>query len=391
MDKTQENTWALNYMKNFSCIGAECEDTCCAGWTIAIDEETYKKYKKVKDKTFKARLDREIVQKRSHMTAEHRAKIKLKNGRCAFLSQAGWCDIYSTLGGGYLSNTCRLYPRTVNRINNRLEYALITSCPEAVRHIVLNKEPIAFERVEDLLEERTVSAQINVSSHKAEKWQDYFLELRSFVIAVLQNRNEGLEGRLIRLKDFFQKLDSYTTVKDIKKIPELMEQYKNRHYAIKEEAMNVAWMTTLALEARHFKLNHKIKSKRYEYCLEGMLKGLGLESNQDIGITTKKYEEGYKRYYKPFIEEKGYIMENYLVNYVFERCVPVDKQKPSQSFQFMQLYYDLIKLHFIGVANDSEGMNEEKIVELIQAFSKAFDHEEGSLEGFEKRMKEIKN
>lgn len=25
------------YMKKFKCIGGECEDTCCAGWTVSLD------------------------------------------------------------------------------------------------------------------------------------------------------------------------------------------------------------------------------------------------------------------------------------------------------------------------------------------------------------------
>ena len=29
------------------CVAAECEDTCCAGWAIMIDEETLEKYKEL--------------------------------------------------------------------------------------------------------------------------------------------------------------------------------------------------------------------------------------------------------------------------------------------------------------------------------------------------------
>ena len=32
------------YMKNFSCLGSTCEDTCCSGWTIDIDKKTYEFY-----------------------------------------------------------------------------------------------------------------------------------------------------------------------------------------------------------------------------------------------------------------------------------------------------------------------------------------------------------
>src|ERR1700721_2586267 len=28
----------------FRCTGADCEDTCCAGWGLPVDQETYEKY-----------------------------------------------------------------------------------------------------------------------------------------------------------------------------------------------------------------------------------------------------------------------------------------------------------------------------------------------------------
>ena len=30
-----------DYYEKFACIAGACEDTCCAGWEIDLDEETY--------------------------------------------------------------------------------------------------------------------------------------------------------------------------------------------------------------------------------------------------------------------------------------------------------------------------------------------------------------
>lgn len=35
-----------DYYKEFSCIAADCEDTCCAGWQIVIDEKSKRRYAK---------------------------------------------------------------------------------------------------------------------------------------------------------------------------------------------------------------------------------------------------------------------------------------------------------------------------------------------------------
>ena len=36
-----------SYFDDFKCIAQKCEDTCCAGWGIVIDEITNERYKNV--------------------------------------------------------------------------------------------------------------------------------------------------------------------------------------------------------------------------------------------------------------------------------------------------------------------------------------------------------
>ncbi|MEG0772579.1 hypothetical protein [Clostridium sp.] len=38
-----------DYLKEFKCIASRCEDTCCDGWEIVIDDETYNKIEKVQE------------------------------------------------------------------------------------------------------------------------------------------------------------------------------------------------------------------------------------------------------------------------------------------------------------------------------------------------------
>jgi len=32
-----------NYAGRFQCVGSTCEDTCCSGWRVSIDDEDYRK------------------------------------------------------------------------------------------------------------------------------------------------------------------------------------------------------------------------------------------------------------------------------------------------------------------------------------------------------------
>ena len=48
-----------SYYKRFSCIAQRCEDTCCAGWEIDIDDRSYQYYMSVEGE-FGERLRRSI-------------------------------------------------------------------------------------------------------------------------------------------------------------------------------------------------------------------------------------------------------------------------------------------------------------------------------------------
>lgn len=388
MENKKQMIIAPSYIKNFSCIGGTCEDTCCAGWHIAIDEETYKKYKKVKDKTMQARLNKELVQKKSEISKEHVAKIKLKNGRCAFLNKEDWCDIYSQLGEGYLSHTCTLYPRTINKINDTLEYSMTFSCPEACRHILLSPEGIKFEAVEEGWQVQTISADIKLTA-KGIKWQDYLVVLRKWMIELIQDRNYSLERRLDLLGQEVTKLNQIILHGGVKKIEQTLKQLRQDRTSLSqgnlvEDEMKVSKEAiALAKYLESFSKDKKLKSDRYMECLKEALVGLGFDEDGKIVLEEAKalYIKGMNQYYRPFLDKKSYILENYLVNYIFERCIPLDGNTLLESYERMALYYKLIRVHLVGLANHNQGLTEEKIVKFIQSFSKVFDHNDEYFKG----------
>ncbi|MHC1749402.1 MAG: flagellin lysine-N-methylase [Cellulosilyticaceae bacterium] len=371
-----------SYLKDFNCIGGACEDTCCAGWYIAVDENTYKKYKKVNDPAMKIRLNKELVEKKNG-TADHKAKIKLKNGRCAFLNKEGWCDIYTGLGEQYLSDTCTLYPRAINKINDNLEYTLIMSCPEAARKILLNKESMQFEVCEETASRITISANVEVCSDDAVKWQDYFLEIRTLLIHILQDRSKDFETRLQGVGEVLKQLEPLAQKRETKKIKSLLEKIQEDlkgsvgNENIEKEAIVAA---KLAVYLRYLDHEKKLHSSRYRECLKEVLEGLQVKDELVIDEVYSAYTDGYKTHYKSFLEEKGFILENYFTNYVFERCIPVDASSPMESFSKLQLYYRLLRLQLIGLANNHKSLNDETIVKLIQSFTKTFDHNSESME-----------
>ena len=98
-----------DYYRQFTCIGGECPDTCCAGWEIVIDDKTLEKYKKYPG-GFGNRLRNSINFKRK--------SFKQYDRRCAFLNEENLCDIYTEAGEKLFCKTCRQYPRHEEEYEN---------------------------------------------------------------------------------------------------------------------------------------------------------------------------------------------------------------------------------------------------------------------------------
>ena len=70
--KEMYNKLKVTYPNNFArfkCIGGECEDTCCQGWDIEIDKDTFDEYLKVQDQKMKAMLS-DNIKKNNYCTSD---------------------------------------------------------------------------------------------------------------------------------------------------------------------------------------------------------------------------------------------------------------------------------------------------------------------------------
>lgn len=365
-----------SYFDTFRCIGGACQDTCCAGWYIAIDEATYKKYKKVKDPVMKKRLDKELVAKKGPVSSEHVAKIKLKNNRCAFLSSEGLCDLYTHLGEQYLSQTCQLYPRTFNQVNDTLECSLALSCPEAARRILLNPEGITFKEEERAEKQVVISARLAVNPQKPKGYQDYLLEIRQFLIERLQKREDPFQLRFLKLEAYMRELDHLVRIGALKKIPSFIQERtfnERQNKTIVSEASYDERAYIILLDAlKSMRNGKKWPSPSYEAFYEEMLQGLDKEG----GFNKQQFEKGCQIYEETFLNSYSYILENYFVNYIYERAVPLDGETLLQSLAYLKFYKQLIELHLIGLVLHHESLTKEKVVNFLQAFTKVFDHNE---------------
>ncbi len=365
-----------SYFDQFTCIGGACEDTCCAGWYLPVDEATYKKYKKVKDPVMKRRLEKELVARKGTVSIDNVAKIKLKNNRCAFLAGDGLCELYTQLGEHYLSESCQLYPRTFNQVNGILECSLTLSCPEAARKVLLDPKGISFKEEERSSKQIAISASLSPNPQKPKHYGDYLLEIRGLLLGILQNRQEDFEQRFLRLENTMKELDYLIKTSSLKKIPSFIQEKMKKAdlRPIKGKVEQGKWRQheRLLEILKHMRSTKKWPSTYYEALYEEVLKGL--ESNVAFNV---HFAKGYVLYKETFLKEYSYILENYFVNYIYEREAPLDGESLLQSLDYLKVYKAMIELHLVGLIHYHKGvLTEEKIVQFLQLMTRVFDHNE---------------
>ncbi len=129
-----------DYYEEFKCIADKCTDTCCAGWEVDVDDDSFLYYKTIKGE-FGKRLKSVMIKGRG--SSEGRFRIKA-DGRCPFLNQENFCDLYTELGEEHLCITCAQYPRYTTEFGGLKETGIALSCITAGELILRNKTSPTF-------------------------------------------------------------------------------------------------------------------------------------------------------------------------------------------------------------------------------------------------------
>ena len=77
-----------DYFSEFSCIAGDCKDSCCLGWEIDIDEDSYEYYQTLPGEVG------ERLRKGMYETEDGGHGIRTNNcGRCIMLNDKNLCDL----------------------------------------------------------------------------------------------------------------------------------------------------------------------------------------------------------------------------------------------------------------------------------------------------------
>lgn len=200
-----------NYYEEFRCLADQCEDTCCAGWQIVIDEESLEAYKNVTG-DFGNTL-RESIDWNEGVFHQD------KEGRCAFLNEKNLCNLYMALGEESLCATCTNYPRHIEEFENIREYTLSVSCPEVARILLEQKNPVTFWEEETAEEEEFEDFDFLLFSQLE--------ETRRVMESILQDRSRDISLRAALIWNLGVQMQEYMDEERLFELDDLYEQYEN--------------------------------------------------------------------------------------------------------------------------------------------------------------------
>lgn len=377
-----------NYMEEFKCIGSDCPDSCCQGWRVNIGRKTYKKYKKSTHPELKITFQNSLARTRNSSRSESNyAHIKLdKNNACPFLNEKSLCRIQTNLGEKFLSSTCNTYPREYNLIDGTLEKSATLSCPEVARLALLQKDGIRFNEIKDdnyqndrIAISKSFNTQFPASSTDI---STYFWGLHLFSIETMQNRKFKIWQRLLTLGFMTRKVTDLAKAGKRTSIPGAIEQYRQQMDAapsnIYEDVIPVKYNTQLSLIRALLEDSNiaNIKNSRFLECHQLFLQGILKDGNPDSQEILDNYANAYTEFYAPFMEKHSYVLENYLVNYIFKSLFPVSTTaNAQQAYSSLVINHTIIKSYLVGMAGALKGaFSVEHVILLIQSFSKSIEH-----------------
>jgi len=349
MNKVIDILKVTNYYK-FKCIADKCRFTCCEGWDIGIDNDTYNKWEKENGKS--NNILNNVKIKQCGSKTEYFIN-KETNEACPFLDKQGLCNIVRSHGEEYLSLTCHMFPRIENIFEDKKELSLSCACPEVVEHI------------------SSITGKINISSENDIKLKNHLLELkiRDTVINIMQQEKFLLEDKLIiSFEMLLTILENESFRED--DLLEALEKYKNREYIQKliDRYHKIELNINQSVEEINYLFLDIIQNYKEVSSLDILLKDISnFAENIKIGSLSAKWHD-----YKSLFEQYNQLIENCIVSKILSSYVSNDIEEMTISFQMIIIEYLLIRyaVFLKYCMNKNKELYIEDIKDYIVAFSR---------------------
>ena len=378
------------YYDDFKCTANECIDNCCSNWRINIDEKTYKKYKKLKGEWGK-KINSNISRKRSNPNYLQYGKINLKNNKCSLLSEDGLCTIHGSLGEGYLCNTCRVYPRSINKYGDIYERNLSISCPEVARYIIKSKDNFSFnledEKLSDLDKDYIFDSKYN------EKLYNILWDTRSLAMEIIQFKEIEIWKRISFFKMLTDKVQNIINEKQYDNYEEVLNNFREQvtNINVINSLDKISVIPDVKVKFIQSALQVRVNQGTNNEKFGNLLKEYNELFNKDIDFTSNveniiKIEEEFNTYLK----EQENIIENLLIYLIYKYFMNTLYTKDlNAEVNNIILSYAMMKMLLLSrYKKNNKKLNEDDFVEVFYLFSRTVEHNIVFLPNIYKDIKE---
>jgi lysine-N-methylase len=386
---TNEPSIALTYADKFKCIGPACEDTCCQGWSVPVDRNTWDKYQSLPRSSLRVLIDASVLRvpqgadDDASVNAPVFAKIRMNEAnQCPLLTEERLCSIQAELGEEMLSHTCATYPRIVHSIGGVKEVALTFSCPEAARLVLLT--PGLLVGAEEA--EKQTSG---IEAHADHETHADFWQVRAVVLNLVRLRIYSLWQRMFLLDMLCRRLDSIARGELKQTVSTFLAEFEAAlntgalRPALDQLPSDRASQLDVVLRLAGLMLHKSNVRPRFVECVHAFTTGIGNVPNATLESLTANYTVAHDRFYARFMDRHPYIMENFLINTIVRCAFPFGKTgmlegaKPDKAREFALLaaQFALMRGLLIGVAgHQREAFTAADVVHTVQSASKHFEH-----------------
>lgn len=372
------------YASRFRCIGPECEDTCCRGWGVAVDRQSYEKYEVLPDGPLRSLVRRSLVRisDAAHGDLQF-AAVRLGPSRvCPFLTEEKLCRIQVEHGESYLTRVCAAFPRFVYTVDGIEQKPLMLACPEAARLVLLSR---------NLLRRVKQDRRIRWDDEKTTRRpvQDYFWPIRAFSVRLVRNRRYALWQRLCLLEIFCRRLDALARGEDQRRFSELLEDFCGVVESgklcgpMEQVPDHPEIQLELVMRLVRLRVDEGAEDPRLRETLAMCDAGLAADGERCGQEPVDRYTSARRGIYAPFFRRRPHILENYLINEMFRWAFPFgealfDRAVPVQchrAFGRLAIQFGLLQGVLTGVsAARGAAFREADVVRTVQVISKQFEH-----------------
>jgi lysine-N-methylase len=321
-----KNRLKVDIYDKFVCIADRCSFSCCEGWDILVDTDTYQKWANSDASSY---LCDNVRSRRVKKDTGY--YMKLERGKhCPFLREDNLCNMVVTQGEECLPKTCREFPRLIHRKDECTEYSLSCACPVVIDLLKENAGLLQFtyEGDEDRGKGETLSGKLRdtmlfLLQHQSYTLRDRLLLIFQLLLTVREYADEDHTGDMLTVK-----------------LAKVIEDYKEEEICSEIISLwsKVPFDTMDTLLERNELFLDIIQNYKTEKSYQGNLKAIDqYAQNLEAEQLPPKFDRFVDK-----MRDYEQLLVNFLVTKVFAYCIQEELEALIMSYQMIVTEYVMV-------------------------------------------------